>query len=328
MRPFQKMLVLAKGDPLEAGLVGRAAALAAREGGSLELAAAVEPFPWLGRLLLPDADSVREALLRRKAESLEILAGPPRERGLRVSTSVLQGRPYLEAIRRAVRGGHSLLLKEADPRAGSPGLGTTDLELLRNCPCPVWLVRGEPGGRRARVLVPVDPTPTPDPAAVELNLEVDPRPEQAALNVKLLTLAGVLAEADGAEVHVLHAWSAPGESLLRGDVRLPQDQVDRYVSGARDEAERALQKLVDSVPDPTGRRRVHLVKGSPAEVIPEFARNLGADLIVMGTVARTGIPGFLIGNTAETVLQQVDASVLAVKPDGFVSPVSADAASA
>jgi nucleotide-binding universal stress UspA family protein len=45
------------------------------------------------------------------------------------------------------------------------------------------------------------------------------------------------------------------------------------------------------------------------------------DLIVMGTVARTGLGGLLIGNTAESVLQRVDCSVLAVKPEGFVSPV-------
>ncbi len=45
------------------------------------------------------------------------------------------------------------------------------------------------------------------------------------------------------------------------------------------------------------------------------------DLLVMGTVCRTGVPGFLIGNTAESVLQQVDCSVLAVKPEGFVTPV-------
>ena len=48
---------------------------------------------------------------------------------------------------------------------------------------------------------------------------------------------------------------------------------------------------------------------------------LQADLVVMGTVARTGISGLLIGNTAEAILEQVQCSVLAVKPHGFVSPV-------
>ena len=42
----------------------------------------------------------------------------------------------------------------------------------------------------------------------------------------------------------------------------------------------------------------------------------------MGTVCRTGIAGFFIGNTAEKTLQQVDCSVLMVKPEGFVSPVT------
>ena len=50
-------------------------------------------------------------------------------------------------------------------------------------------------------------------------------------------------------------------------------------------------------------------------------KKLQADLVVMGTVARTGIAGLLIGNTAEAILEQVQCSVLAVKPPGFVSPV-------
>ena len=46
--------------------------------------------------------------------------------------------------------------------------------------------------------------------------------------------------------------------------------------------------------------------------------------IVMGTVCRTGIPGFFIGNTAEYVLSRVHCSVLTMKPAGFVSPVTLD----
>jgi nucleotide-binding universal stress UspA family protein len=47
----------------------------------------------------------------------------------------------------------------------------------------------------------------------------------------------------------------------------------------------------------------------------------GVDVLVMGTVARGGIPGMLIGNTAERVLRKLPCSVLTVKPDGFESPV-------
>ncbi|MCP4410554.1 MAG: universal stress protein [Gammaproteobacteria bacterium] len=65
----------------------------------------------------------------------------------------------------------------------------------------------------------------------------------------------------------------------------------------------------------------HLIEGRAGMVIPEQARRQEVGLIVMGTVARTGLPGFIIGNTAESVLNQVGCSVLTVKPQGFETPV-------
>lgn len=64
-----------------------------------------------------------------------------------------------------------------------------------------------------------------------------------------------------------------------------------------------------------------LLKGCPHKVIPPFAIKVEADLVIMGTVARTGISGFFIGNTAGTILNQLDYSVLAIKPQGFKAPV-------
>jgi len=37
----------------------------------------------------------------------------------------------------------------------------------------------------------------------------------------------------------------------------------------------------------------------------------------MGTIARTGISGLIIGNTAEAILNQLECSVHAIKPPGF-----------
>ena len=69
----------------------------------------------------------------------------------------------------------------------------------------------------------------------------------------------------------------------------------------------------------------HLVKGWARKEIPDLVRRIGADLVVMGTVARTGIGGLLMGNTAEMILSQIDCSVLAAKPEGFVTPVTLQA---
>ena len=67
---------------------------------------------------------------------------------------------------------------------------------------------------------------------------------------------------------------------------------------------------------------MHLLQGDAKQAIPEVVKKLGVELVVMGTVARTGIPGFVIGNTAESILNQLECSVLALKPEGFVSPIT------
>ena len=70
--------------------------------------------------------------------------------------------------------------------------------------------------------------------------------------------------------------------------------------------------------------QTHLIKGAPQEVLPELADRLDINLIVMGTVGRRGLSGLIMGNTAESMMRAVRCSILTVKPEGFVSPVSAD----
>ena len=64
-----------------------------------------------------------------------------------------------------------------------------------------------------------------------------------------------------------------------------------------------------------------MIKGEAGIQIPKLAKEIDVDLIVMGTLSRTGIAGLFIGNTAEKILYRVNCSVLAIKPDGFNTPV-------
>jgi nucleotide-binding universal stress UspA family protein len=70
----------------------------------------------------------------------------------------------------------------------------------------------------------------------------------------------------------------------------------------------------------------HLAPGNPGLLIPDIGREIGAELIVIGTVGRTGIAGLLIGNTAESIISEVECPVLAIKPEGFETPVKVEAA--
>ncbi len=58
-------------------------------------------------------------------------------------------------------------------------------------------------------------------------------------------------------------------------------------------------------------------------MIFNFVRDNSVDLVVMGTVARSGLTGLLMGNTSEEVLDQINCSVLAVKPYSFKTPIHA-----
>lgn len=321
MHRFQNILLPIDGDTSRQSILERAVRLARENGAVLKLIAVVEHLSWYARLVLPNAEELQTVLVRDRSKVLEGLAMQLRRDGLEVATEVLRGRRHQEMVREVLRGGHDLLMKEAEPNE-SVLFGSTDMHLLRSCPCPLWLFKPEHAGRAfAQILAAVDPAP-PSDKADQLHLRAELAEKDEALDAKILELAGSLADEEGAELHVVHAWSAPGEGLMRSEVMLAQEQVERYVEDSRAEAQKALERLLAGVPERAGRRLMHLLKGDPADVIAEFAKARRVDLIVMGTVARTGIPGLLIGNTAETILQRVDCSVLAVKPDGFVSPVT------
>ncbi len=118
-------------------------------------------------------------------------------------------------------------------------------------------------------------------------------------------------------------------------VRAWSDQPDQaglnYVNSVRADHERALQALRNHLEQRFGKQtaeylapRCHTPRGQPEQLIPALARQVKADLVVMGTLGRAGIAGLLMGNTAEAILDQLTCSVLAIKPPGFVSPVKPD----
>ena len=68
---------------------------------------------------------------------------------------------------------------------------------------------------------------------------------------------------------------------------------------------------------------VHQLKGWAEERILAFVRAKAVDILVMGSLARTGVKGFIMGNTAEGIMKKLPCAQVALKPNGFVSPVKA-----
>jgi nucleotide-binding universal stress UspA family protein len=240
----------------------------------------------------------------------ERLAAVVRAAGVGADYDVLRGRASIALVQEVLRAGHDLLVRShARDLAAPRPFGSIDMQLFRRCPCPVWAVG--PGAVTAprRVL-----------AAVHATVG---DAEEEELNRKIIDTALLLARLGAGSIVVLQAWTAFAEGLMRS--HSTPDEAAAYVKSAEDWARQGLDSLVRSFGDRLASARIELRKGEPEEIIPPFVVSQGIDLIVMGTVARTGIGGVLIGNTAERLLQRLVCSVVAVKPDGFLTPVRVDA---
>ncbi len=128
---------------------------------------------------------------------------------------------------------------------------------------------------------------------------------------------------DAARLDVVNAWSVQEESTLRHSiVTMAESEIQAILETEQLQSGRRLERLVADFERFDDLMRVLHLKGNAADVIAEHAEDEGIDTLVMGTLGRTGIAGLFIGNTAETILNRVTCSVLAVKPQGFVSPVT------
>ena len=307
MKRFKNILYFADGATEPCSALERAVALARSNRARLTLIDVldeVEARPEIQRRFHIDLGAI---LLERRRDALNDLAASYGTEDL-IYVQVVTGTPFVEVIRTVLRNGHDLVIKAARSPEGLTEklFGSTDMHLLRKCPCPVWIDRRAPASSYGNVLAAVDPRGARDDGTARL----------------IMDLASSLAERESARLSVVHAWRVIGESMLRsGRARLSQTEVDQLIQGTLDHHQDRLQALLSyygmEVEDPA----VHLVHGEPALSIRALSLELDADLIVMGTLGRSGVPGLIIGNTAEEVLQSTQASVLAVKPEGFVSPV-------
>ncbi|RPI53912.1 MAG: hypothetical protein EHM55_12415 [Acidobacteria bacterium] len=282
----------------------QAVALAVRCGARVKI---VDSLPWVpaGARHFVTAELERELVEHRRERLKTIAEGV---QGVAVTTELLRGRPGIALIQEVLRSGHDLLVRShgRDLAARPRPFGATDMDLLRQCPCPVWLIGpGSPHEPR-RILAAIHANPGDA--------------TEQALNATILEWALTLKGCGDTQLMVVQAWTAFGASVLRS--RLSSEEFTAYVEAARQTEEKALSEFLEPFTDRLVGVRAELVHGEPEDAIARFVESNGIDVVVMGTVARTGIAGLVMGNTAERVLQRLRGSVLAVKPPGFETTVT------
>ncbi|MDD3448536.1 MAG: universal stress protein [Gammaproteobacteria bacterium] len=323
MRLFSNILYVTESRAASGAALERAVTLAENNQASLSVVRTVERLS-AGIGLPPGgpiSSELQAAAERAHARELDELLAPYRKR-ISIRHRILSGTPFLEVIGEVLREGHDLVIKVPEsPSWLDRVFGSNDMNLLRQCPCPVWLARPQRRKTYRRILVAVDVDDAYPPEELET---------RGALNRQAVEMACSLALSEFAELHIVHAWEAIGEGMMRGPfISAPEKKITAYINQVKRQRAASLDAILHEAFRILGdaaldylKPHTHLVKGHASKMIPRLAGHIQADLVVMGTVARTGIPGFVMGNTAETILNQIECSVLAIKPYGFVSPAA------
>lgn len=289
------------------GVVRQALWLAGKTSARLTFFSALD----LGIEALPHLDDTDFRYLTTGAEQtaakiLRNLVQQARDKGIEAVDKLALGNPWLELVRQVLRDQHDLVLIGTRDRTGLERMlfGSTAIKVVRRCPCPVWVAKPEGDRNPLKILVPSG---------------------LAAVAEEGLRIAGELAQLTPAQIHLLHAVDFPLDR--HWSTGLPDAKEEAYRRSVREHAVKELQGQIDraGVRSLTPPVQVHLLDEPgclPDEGILKIIKQQAIDLVIMGTIARSGFAGVMIGNTAERLLPQLSCSLLAIKPKDFVSPVT------
>ncbi len=200
-------------------------------------------------------------------------------------------KPSIGVIQQVLRGKHDLLMVSTrDKSLAESLLGSTTLEIMRRCPCPIWAVKPDPNERK-KIMV-----------GIHFDDKVEDR--NKALNEELLKLSTRFKRVTTEELHLVSVIKKSTPELR-----------EQYLSD--------MEQLAEKI-DPSLKLSIEIIEGDVTQVLPNYAQENSIALVMLGMLSRTGLMGFFIGNTAEKILDDLDCSVVTVKPKSFVSPVTVD----
>jgi universal stress protein E len=171
-----------------------------------------------------------------------------------------------------------------------------DRHLLRYCKAPLLLVR-ESHWVKNPILAAIDPT-TNDKKHI-------------ILNHNILEYSKMIAHVTGSQLHSVNTFETPsiGPSMEVSWANIDFQSIKVDTCNAHKNKMETLLKEHDLFINP-----YHVIEGRAEVAIPEIAKKVDAQLLILGTVGRTGISGAFIGNTSEHILANMSCDILTIKP--------------
>ncbi len=308
MSYFNEMLLDVHPEFTDLDAVDRAAEFARNADAAVKVVHVVEDYPedmreWWN---VHNPLKLHERIVNDRQRFLDDIATRVKAAGVDHVESMLRwGREFLEITREVVRNHQQLVVTTFRRRGLLPGTRAS-------CPCITGLCRYTPSA------VWVSPTKSARLARRRKGI-VASLGGGDDLDDKILKMAASMAKAEGSELHIIHAVSSQGGKGLTGQAAKPNTAT--YLSGLRSQIKEDSNTTLDDIGVRVTDDCVHLALGAATAVLPALIQELGLDVIVMGTHARDGISGLLVGNTVEKIMPRVNCGVVVVKPDDFLSLV-------
>lgn len=308
MKRFQKILyILDEASIAQQTSAGTVAALAHLNGAEVTVLLANDHnfLDNLGLNISGHYEEIQEVIRQENTVKLKTLQDVEYWQNINVITDPTPHTDFISLIQKVLRDDHDLVIRE---ESLEDGIDLLTMKLVRKCPCPVWVIKRNTSNFKKII------------AALDLGTE---HPESVALNTKILELTHSLAQRGGGEAHYLHAWRLEHELLLKGPrFNLPTDEILRIKTTIQEERLAEMKNILQKSQLPYEESQIHITRGHTDKVIKQTITDLQGDVLVMGSVGRSGIPGLLIGNKVEKLLNSISCTVLTIKPDGFISPIT------
>lgn len=234
---------------------------------------------------------------QEKSDWLQQQVAPYIADGYKITTEIVAFKSLYESvIETAVKTSADIIIKHMRQHSlfSTVFRTSTDWNLIRHCPIPLLLTSNLESVHKKPVLAAVDV------CSGEENHD--------RLNEIVLENANNIAGIIEGKATMANAFRAATPLMAVGSLDAtpyptPRDLENEHVVVAGELAQRYNIAQEDIV----------IEEGSPSFVINKVANEIGAAVIVIGTVARTGISGALIGNSAEGVLEATDVDIMVVK---------------
>jgi len=308
MEKYQKILAIIDPTTDDQKALKRAIELAEKSKAKITAFLSIYDFSYEMTTMLSgdEREAMRVSVIKDREQWLTEYINNLAHTNIEIDSKVIwHNRPFEPIIAQVLENGYDIVIKgtHEHDKLKAVIFTPTDWHILRKCPCPVLLVKEHLWPKDGNIV-----------AAVNVGSDES---EHQSLNNKITEEALNLAKLIDANVHLINSFPGTPVNIA---IEIPEFNANEYNDSMLKHHQQAMTEHAEKFsikPEFT-----HVEEGLPEDIIQNQALALDAELVILGTIGRTGLSAALIGNTAEHVIDGLNCDVLALKPDNYQSPLA------